>query len=774
MKTIKNKKIIIISVIVIVLILLTGIFAILKKTFINDMSKYEWVEMLSTQFNMIEYKNSTPYYVDVTAENDHFSAVQSSYEWKVLEDADSFDGDKKITGEYAALTAMKAIGEYKIKLYLGLDDLPTEDELINLALEKELISSNKLKKKITNSEAQAILDRAYELYKGELWIDDYYNYEYAEGVVELSDDEIANFDDVADELQFVSNIADNLSEGTIVVFTEKKSGFKVSKRIERIIDNKTVLLSDVQLEETLDYFTMSDIFTSDDVFEAMAQNESGGFSSNKETEGKYTLSPVIDIPIKSKGVSISLKITESEAEVTIKSNDTGEDIASEKYSGNFIKKSAIPDIDEEYVELSVDVTKINIGVQTDYSIFNKEGYNYFLAQVETELETKFEAGGNVEAVVPLTTITLAGSDLIAAVDLELKLVISMDGKVSITADFPSEAIFEYRRDSGERHYANTEASVETEICCSLEEKVRFEPVIVVLKKQILDLELDIGAGASASIKSRNNSNVRMCLDISSYMPILSLGYLNDEESLLAKEMEAGELEILTADNAPFKESLHYEWYKDGSSKLVPKCTYEGDDSALDISPPHMYLAKFTSDFKKVKDHYEAKGTVISQVYIEDEVLANMSLGDGFTFENESFILTDMGEYRTFSESEEPEKYYIFDGEYLITTGNWSYQDSAGFITHEMKTLNQDSMKPIQQMGETFYNPSGDKKVYIEITDDYTIKTLDGIEPYFVPIEKNTWYSLNFAYGDSDESNDVAGRLAGADIFGLADIIYVIE
>ncbi len=244
--------------------------------------------------------------------------------------------------------------------------------------------------------------------------------------------------------------------------------------------------------------------------------------------------------------------------------------------------------------------------------------------------------------------------------------------------------------------------------------------------------------------------------------------------MLANEIEGDELEILTADNAPFKEGLHYEWYKDGSSKLVPKCTYEGDDSALDISPPHMYLAKFTSDFKKVKDHYEAKGTVISQVYIEDEVLANMSLGDGFTFENESFILTDMGEYRTFSESEEPEKYYIFDGEYLITTGNWSYQDSAGFITHEMKTLNQDSMKPIQQMGETFYNPSGDKKVYIEITDDYTFKTLDGIEPYFVPIEKNTWYSLNFAYGDSGASNDVAGRLDGAEILSFADKIYVIE
>ena len=81
----------------------------------NGITRYEWVQMLTEQFMIKEYSNETSYYKDITSENQYFAAVQAAYEWEILDDTSSFHGEEIADGEFVALTAMRAVGKYKIE-----------------------------------------------------------------------------------------------------------------------------------------------------------------------------------------------------------------------------------------------------------------------------------------------------------------------------------------------------------------------------------------------------------------------------------------------------------------------------------------------------------------------------------------------------------------------------------------------------------------------------------------------------------------------------------
>ena len=92
-------------------------------------------------------------------------------EWKMML-AERF-GDERLleldenaeyaTGEYAAVTIMKAIGNSNLQFMIGEMDC-NDDELLALALEKGMVTKKQLKDSITKIEAQEILDNAMDFY----------------------------------------------------------------------------------------------------------------------------------------------------------------------------------------------------------------------------------------------------------------------------------------------------------------------------------------------------------------------------------------------------------------------------------------------------------------------------------------------------------------------------------------------------------------------------------------------------------------------------------
>ena len=55
---------------------------------------------------------------------------------------------------------MRAIGKYKVQMYLDMDEEPEEDDYLELALESNLIEKNQLNEKFSKKQCREVLDIA--------------------------------------------------------------------------------------------------------------------------------------------------------------------------------------------------------------------------------------------------------------------------------------------------------------------------------------------------------------------------------------------------------------------------------------------------------------------------------------------------------------------------------------------------------------------------------------------------------------------------------------
>lgn len=276
----KQKKAITILGIIILLCVIIGVVGLtlfkqrqddkyIKTAKGNDISRYEWMEMLCEQSGLTEYQNENPYFKDVNASDDYFPYVQSAAEWKVLADDTEFEGAGYASGRFVVLTAMKTIGERKLQIYLDSEQTITDRDYIQMALEHDLIKKEELPQGISRESAEAVLEKISNLYYTEFWVDDYEKVKYQEGVVEIPSGDILNKKD-ASEITVSEEMRANISTGSIVIFQPDKTGMKTARRVGGIADDGTLMLKDnVDLDEVIDSLVVSDNIevTAQDIFD---------------------------------------------------------------------------------------------------------------------------------------------------------------------------------------------------------------------------------------------------------------------------------------------------------------------------------------------------------------------------------------------------------------------------------------------------------------------------------------------------------------------------
>lgn len=85
----------------------------------GDVTREEWIKMLTGEYGITQNQKKTPYFSDVTEQDKNFSRIQAAVEWDVLSaDQETFDGNTYASGRFVALTAMKVIGQKKVQMYL--------------------------------------------------------------------------------------------------------------------------------------------------------------------------------------------------------------------------------------------------------------------------------------------------------------------------------------------------------------------------------------------------------------------------------------------------------------------------------------------------------------------------------------------------------------------------------------------------------------------------------------------------------------------------------
>ena len=143
------------------------------------------------------------------------------------------DGDEIITGKYAAITAMSALGEERLS-YLSDKEL-NDDTKLELALEYGIVSKKKLNNKITIGEAEEILLSALNIYCNPEYYPEYFDVQTKVDVVDADRWNIIEYN--VDTQTITANIADEAPEiGEIIMFTNEH-GIAQARYVDQIFEN---------------------------------------------------------------------------------------------------------------------------------------------------------------------------------------------------------------------------------------------------------------------------------------------------------------------------------------------------------------------------------------------------------------------------------------------------------------------------------------------------------------------------------------------------------
>ncbi len=623
----------------------------------NAVNRYEWLKMLGERFGINEYTNESPYFGDVDSENPYFAYIQSAVEEKVLDASSAFDGEKYASGEFIIVTAMKTLGESKARIYLNTGDAITDDDYKELAVENGLVEKGKLKKGFSKEECEQVLETLYSLYFSEFWKDDYSNVVYQDGVIELSPEDVSRGNIDGSEITVADDMINSCKAGNIVVFTQETTGLKLARKITGIDSDGTLTLDDVELDEIVETLTVSDIteVTFDDIVNYYRLYENINASNNlifQQNDTNVIDTAVFSREINSKGYKLSVSTQGEDEErciaIQITENATG-------ISYTFPISDKVKRDDEYSVEIDID--KICIGAQIDYSLLG--GLNYAEAAVDAHATFKSEIKAEEEKKILLFKTPVPLGNGIIGADIQIYLVLSVDGSISFEAELPLEASVSYEKNRGLRNIKNN-FSVDDpmiEVDCNAGAGLRVEPVLMVLGcPNVMDMEFDIGVSAEAKVITRPNSQI--CADVSISFPVMTVSVCDDDDidTIIGDLGIEAEWEIITSDDAPIKRGLHYELGPGERAEFVKECTYvKPEENAPETVQGATSLLEETSEFVKYHnyelpiglrvngpledsgDYYTIKGRLIIYYGIGYEEFDHLDTGDNFQILDKQFI-----------------------------------------------------------------------------------------------------------------------------------------
>jgi len=505
----------------------------------NYITKAEWEEMLSDAFGITQ-QGST----------EIFGKDEKKYR---PEDA--------VEGKYAAVSAMRMLGQSKMQIYLDTEEFVTEEKLLEVALQQGLVEKSQLKKKLTREECQALIALQRQLYDTEFWVDGYEKVNLKDGVrVEGQSYETP------------------LSEGDMIIMQVENSRFRQARKVTGFDAKGEPICEEAKLEEVFESLVISEKVdvTADDVMRSL---ELDGWQISSLEKTDCVVKNVLNgsAGISSKGFKIHVKSDKNEHVIEFTNNDTGitykKDVPGLKSLGN--------------IDADLEVKELKFLAQVDYSPL--KGLKLVDFSVSDDITIKGTVGieakkDDLKCKLLNVEIPLGGW---LGATLEIYLCVSAEGSISVQFEFPAKYGICYEKGKGIRKYNDIPAFPQPsiEVDCKGDILLGVEPILNVLSFDVIDAELE--GGAEFECKTTLHPK-QTCFDVSASFPILTLSIFGDDEANVLLKQAAdlflggnvsAEWELITAENAPIHLQLHFETKNGGPLKQVLKCTYEEEPVA---------------------------------------------------------------------------------------------------------------------------------------------------------------------------------------------------
>ena len=495
--------------------------------------------------------------------------MQAAVEWDVLEPEDRFDGDKPVTGEFASVTAVRALSGYRWQLYLETDEEPDDEAYFRLACENGLLEEERRKETLEKEECDSLLDAVQELNETVLWKDDYIQTVNRENVKELPAGSVAEYDAQAGSALLEKSVAETLQPGDIILFETAHTGFYTAGKIQTLDPSGSVTMTQPSLEDIYDTLILSDVVhISPQDTQAYYELGDGVLELGSRASAYLQDSSVGRIiPVRSfqtsyqdKGLSFLLASEEDTVKIQVTDNNTGASF----------EQSLDVDLGEGGgLECAFELKDISIGAQV---VWKHGGLQYADVQMYASLEEKINANIlSQEKEIPLGALSVPLAGGIASVKLDLSLILSVEGDIRIEASLPAGAHFSYERGKGLRSIPVQLSYTEPKIELTAKAEAMLSPGIALKVLFIWDAaELRLKAGVTAEAEAQLHST-QTCTDLSVAGPVVSLAVSVDP---VVTDPLSKEWELLSAEDAPFRWEKHYEMYQDGSAGFVEACTWK--------------------------------------------------------------------------------------------------------------------------------------------------------------------------------------------------------
>ena len=670
----------------------------------GDLSRYQWMEMLCGQTGMTAHDSQEPYFKDVSEDDAYYNYIQAAAEWGIVEKASRFHGEEYASGRFIALTVMRVIGEDRVQDYLDKKDEITETDYLDCAIELDLIQEDELNRSFSQERAREVLNRLSELYYGVFWQDDMEQVEYAKDVVVLSSGSILQANEDVSEVSIAAETLSQVEEGKIIVFDYGNTGLKIARRITGIGAEGTLQLDDdIELNEILGSLAVSDIseVSMADILNYYQLSRSAAAMEMRHdaSNARNAVSPVFSSEAECKGFKVTLSTEEDgdkkKLKVSVTDNGSGVSYVLP------IEKEI--DKDSEY-QADLDVDKIFVATKLEYSA--ADGVKY--AEVALDAHTAFEGGilasSSENKILLCETPVPLGSGIVG-VRLQLYLVISAEGTVTLKAEIPMSVCVRYEKGKGVRSVAQDISVEKPELKANADVSLmlRGESVLVLFMAiNVLDAEADIGVAANAQLTVRQNT--MDCLDISAAFPVAMCYICGDDDAntIVGALGLSGEWELISADSAPFQMGLHYEAYSDGTAQSVEECTYQKQD--------------------EVTKNEEQRETELNHTYVTQFGETNAVTYPAFAF--------DYPDGWTITKEE------VDSGEEKVTLSN----DAGATVTFWYFGVMRDLTGPTNTIREINVTRSSDSQFvpgYVQATDysdlgEFMVAEIETTGEYFVP------------------------------------------
>ena len=499
-------------------------------------------------------------------------------------EADSLADDKLI-----AITAMKTISTHKYERIIDDIGSYTDEDYYKLAKDYGLINDDK--KHFNQDECKEILARYNEIYTDDLWMDDYCEAEFQDGVKELDETNVATVNDDGSVVSFADNSVVN--QGDIIIYTDSM-GCKRAGKVDSIDESGACHMSQPEISDVVTELDLSDktsISYEDIVKSGAIEGELIGKTIapvNYAADASYDTvdydnnqfvtngSEAFNYDTTSEGFEVKLSVEENDTfegkylGIEISNNENGE---SAKYL------SPIQLNDKAAGSLSIAFTDIKIAADTTYFQFDdSKKYAEYRLDMDTEITGDFTLEtGEDDFKIPIAHINVPFEMGFVSLDFEIYLQLTAEGHFEIVATLPTSVCVRQEQGSGIKSIKDYDFTGVP----SIQPKFEGEAMISVnldAKLYVLWIWDIIGAGvkagALADLEVSERDNSMICTDFNISFPVVKANiYFNG----IIQKFEL-EFDILAAEDAPFRWNEHYEEVPGiRPYGKVPECSYGNDE-----------------------------------------------------------------------------------------------------------------------------------------------------------------------------------------------------